>query len=101
MGDVGGSRYPLPAKVFIRHPEYKLQCIDSEKVENLYGWYDAAVFNYNDLTGRWTVVTLDGLKRTFVLPRIHIYFFAEDPRIFARRIATALEERRRAEACVR
>lgn len=75
--------------------------IDDEALNHLYKWYDAAVTDYDYKHKLWSVLTLDGLQRKFLLPRIYIRFYAEDPRVFAKRLATAIEHRKIADASIK
>lgn len=70
-------------------------------MNNFFGWFHAAVMNYDNERRVWTVLTLDGLKRKFLLPRIYVRFFGEDPRKFAKRVAIAIKRRQIAEMSIR
>lgn len=100
---VNGVRYPLPATVFIEKAVQKNKIFDrnDKTLNNLFGWIQAAVTDYNSEKKVWTVFTLDGLKREFLLPRIYIRFHGEDPRKFTQRIANAVKRRQIAEATIR
>ncbi|KAK2581762.1 hypothetical protein KPH14_002241 [Odynerus spinipes] len=102
MGLLDGVRYPLPAMSFVEKIATDERNHSSDiELNNLYGWHLSAVTNYDSRKELWTILTLDGHKRTFVLPRIYIRFFAEDAKVFARRVATAVKGRRIAETCIR
>ncbi|XP_018365084.1 PREDICTED: dynein heavy chain 1, axonemal-like [Trachymyrmex cornetzi] len=102
LGIIDGIRYPLPATVFVERIIDKKKIFDRYNIlNNLYGWFHAAVTDYNNEQKLWTVLTLDGLKRKFLLPRIYIRFFGEDPRKFAKRVAAAVKQRQIAETSIR
>ncbi|RLU27110.1 hypothetical protein DMN91_000909 [Ooceraea biroi] len=103
LGVIDGVRYPIPATVFVEKAMRKERIFDRNKelLSDLFGWFHAAVTDYDDEKRVWTVVILDGLKRKFHLPRIYIRFFAEDPRKFVQRIATAVKQRQIAENIIR
>lgn len=65
----------------------------AEPLNYLYHWVNVAVTDYTRETKLWHVLTLDGLQRSFQVPRIYLMFKAEDPEIFANRIKAALEYR--------
>nr|XP_034195945.1 dynein heavy chain 1, axonemal-like [Osmia lignaria] len=100
---IDGVRYPLPAEVFVQkyRETDEVARIDDEALNHLYKWYDAAVTYYDYKHKLWSVLTLDGLKRKFLLPRIYIRFYAENPRVFAKRLATAIEHRKIADASIK
>ncbi|KAG5345241.1 DYH1 protein, partial [Acromyrmex charruanus] len=98
LGIINDIRYPLPARVFVETIIDKKWTFDRyNTVNNLFGWFHAAVMDYNNEQKLWTVLTLDGFKRKFLLPRIYIQFFAEDPRKFAKRVAAAIKQKQIAE----
>ncbi|XP_071558365.1 dynein axonemal heavy chain 1-like [Temnothorax nylanderi] len=103
LGIINGVRYPLPATVFIERIINKKWLFDrnDNTLNNLFGWFHAAVMDYDNERNVWTVLTLDGFKRKFLLPRIYILFFGEDPRKFAKRIAAAIKQRQIAETSIR
>ncbi|XP_012056092.1 PREDICTED: dynein heavy chain 1, axonemal-like [Atta cephalotes] len=103
LGIINGIRYPLPATVFVERIIEKKWIFDryNTKLNNLFGWFHAAVTDYNNEQKLWTVLTLDGFKRKFLLPRIYIQFFGEDPRKFAKRVAAAIKQRQIAETSIR
>lgn len=100
LGTIDGECYPLPARVFV--PTFRQQN-DRFRMDqsDLYSWHNAAVTDYDDKRKLWTVLTLDGRKREYLIPRIYIRFYAEDPRVFAKRILAAIEQRRIAEASIK
>ncbi|XP_076227651.1 dynein axonemal heavy chain 1-like [Nomia melanderi] len=103
LGTINGKRSPLPATVFVprfQEDDRKFDKAD-HMLENLFSWYNAAVTGYDYHTKLWSVITLDGKKRKYSIPRIYIRFYAEDPRIFAKRMAAAIESRRIAEASIK
>nr|XP_046487754.1 dynein axonemal heavy chain 1-like [Neodiprion pinetum] len=104
LNAIDGIRHPIPAEVFVERPE-KLRISsdanDEDALDNLYEWCNAAITDYDPRRKLWSVFTLDGYKRTFVIPRIYIRFYAEDSRTSAKRIGNALAARRKAEACIR
>lgn len=102
LGIIDGVRYPLPATVFVEKViRMKWTFNQDDKLSNLFGWFDAAVTDYDNKRKVWTVLTLDGHKRKFLLPRIYVYFLGEDPRKFAQRVAAAVKQRRIAETSIR
>lgn len=103
LGIINGVRYPLPATVFVERIINKKWIFDRDvnTLNNMFGWFHAAVTDYDDKEKVWTVLTLDGLKRKFLLPRIYIQFFGEDPRKFAKRVAAAIKQRQIAETSIR
>lgn len=103
LGIINGVRYPLPATVFVERVMDKKWIFDRDDntLNNLFGWFHAAVTDYDYERKLWTVLTLDGLKRTFFLPRIYVQFFGEDPRKFAKRIIAAVKGRQIAETSIR
>ncbi|XP_011707083.1 PREDICTED: dynein heavy chain 1, axonemal-like, partial [Wasmannia auropunctata] len=104
LGIINGVRHPLPATVFVERTRIDKKWIfdhDDNTLTNLFDWFHAAVTDYDNEWKLWTVVTLDGFKRKFLLPRIYIRFFAEDPGKFAKRVAAAIKQRQIAEINVR
>lgn len=103
LGIIDGVRYPLPATVFVEKTVHKERIFDRDDktLSNLYNWVPAAVTDYDNERKLWTVFTLDALKREFILPRIYIRFFGEDPRKFGQRIANAVKQRQIAEISIR
>lgn len=110
LGSIDGIRNPVPGEVFVERPDAVMALRNHSPTTNeghednldyLYDWYNAAVTDYDPYTRLWSVFTLDGHKRTFHLPRIYIRFYAEDAKYSAKRIAKALEDRRKTEACIR
>ncbi|XP_032680816.1 dynein heavy chain 1, axonemal [Odontomachus brunneus] len=103
LGIVDGVRYPLPATIFVEKAIQKNRMFDrnDKTLNDLFGWTQAAVMDYNSEEKVWTVLTLDGLKRKFLLPRIYIRFHGEDPRKFVQRVANAVKRRQIAEAAIR
>ncbi|XP_026674744.1 dynein heavy chain 1, axonemal-like [Ceratina calcarata] len=103
LGTMDGTRYPLPATVFV--PRFRAQdemfVLEDEELNNLFIWTNAAVTDYDPSKRLWSVLTLDGLQREFKIPRIYIRFYAEDPKIFAKRMAAAIEQRRIAQAAIK
>ncbi|XP_043502299.1 dynein axonemal heavy chain 1-like [Polistes fuscatus] len=104
LGLIDDVRYPLPAMAFVEKliiNEQRNDHLSDLQLDNLYGWQLSAVTDYDSSKKLWTVLTLDGHKRTFLLPRIYVQFLAEDPKVFARRVAAAVRDRQRAETCIR
>ncbi|XP_076646491.1 dynein axonemal heavy chain 1-like [Halictus rubicundus] len=103
LGIIDGKRSPLPATVFVPTFQEEERKFDkaSHMLENLFSWCNAAVTDYNYDTKLWSVITLDSRKRRYSIPRIYIRFYAEDPRIFANRMAVAIENRRIAEESIK
>ncbi|XP_058804505.1 dynein axonemal heavy chain 1-like [Phymastichus coffea] len=82
LGEVASKRHPLPAQALT---------IGADK------WQLVAVINYNE-DSSLRLLSLDGKKTIFTLPRLRVRFIAEDPRIFAERLESALKTRRFCEA---
>lgn len=103
LGIIHDVRYPLPAVVFVERVinEKWIFDRDANTLSNLFGWFHAAVTDYDYERKLWTVLTLDGLKRKFLLPRIYVQFFGEDPKKFAKRIVAAVKARQIAEIRIR
>jgi dynein heavy chain len=101
LGVIDGIRYPLPARIFVKKDMYDLSVRNKEALSHCFDWFYAAVTDYDYEKKLWNVFTLDGLKREFHLPRIYIRFFAEDPKIFAKRVAAAIKQRRITETVIR
>ncbi|XP_074037842.1 dynein axonemal heavy chain 1 isoform X2 [Leptinotarsa decemlineata] len=91
-GVIDNVRHPLPGKAFVPTP---VDIINSTTTttEEYYSWVNVAVAEYDPEPKLWTVLTLDGLQRTFRLPRLFVMFDAEDPVNFANRIRAALNLR--------
>lgn len=103
MGLIDGVRHPLPAMSFVEkiRTNERNNYLSDVQLNNLYEWHLSAVTDYDSCKKLWTVFTLDGHKRTFLLPRIYIRFIAEDPKVFARRVAAAVKERQIVETHIR
>ncbi|XP_043666184.1 dynein axonemal heavy chain 1-like [Vespula pensylvanica] len=101
LGFIDGVRHPLPAMSFVEKVTNERNYLSDVQLNNLYGWHLSAVIDYDSYKKLWTVLTLDGHKRTFLLPRIYIRFIAEDPKVFARRVAAAVRERQKVETNIR
>ncbi len=92
----------------------------------MYSWQDVGILDYDKLTKCWLVQQLssderildennkpvinkglrpDGTRKLrqnqFWLPRIQVQFMAEDPRVFAKRVKSAFDERKRTETFLR
>ncbi|CAH1982455.1 unnamed protein product [Acanthoscelides obtectus] len=98
-GVIEGVRYPLPGEAY-------LEIADEHRGEfchlfDTYGWMNVAVTDYNFETKKWAVLTLDGLQRTFEVPRLYVMFKAEDPRNFAKRVEAAIKSRYDTENLIR
>lgn len=103
LGIVKGVRNPLPGEAFVPVESSELEPFTQldELFANLCRWVNVAVMDYNPETKLWKIMTLDGTRREFELPRIYIMFKAEDPSIFAKRIKAAVDLRRETEATLR
>lgn len=103
LGMIDGTHYPLPATVFVPRfrSEDEMFSIEDDQLNKLFAWTNAAVTHYDRERKLWTVLTLDGRKREFKIPRVYIRLFAEDPRIYAKRVAAAIKHRRIAEASIK
>lgn len=60
-----------------------------------------AVIEYHADRKLWEVMSLDGLKRTFLLPKLFLMMKAEDPVNFSHRIAEAIALRKKSEQLIR
>ncbi|KAK9309948.1 hypothetical protein QLX08_000576 [Tetragonisca angustula] len=103
LGVIDGKHYPLPATVFVPRfrSEDEMFSLEDNQLNNLFTWTNAAITHYNHERKLWSVLTLDGRKRKFKIPRIYIRFFAEDPRNYVKRLKVAIEHRRTAEASIK
>ena len=63
-------------------------------------WTPAVVMAFHEKALRWLVKFPDGKEDEWV-PRMRLLFYAEDPAVFADRIANAVNERRRIESWMR
>lgn len=64
-------------------------------------WADAVAWEYNYQTHRWRVSFPNNEQEEEWVPRLRLLFLAEDPTVYADRIANAVNERRRAESWIR
>ncbi|EAY19693.1 Dynein heavy chain family protein [Trichomonas vaginalis G3] len=64
-------------------------------------WADAIAWEYNYDKHLWRVTFPNHEQDEEWVPRLRLLFYAEDPRVFADRIANAVNERRRAESWIR
>ncbi|KAG7197921.1 hypothetical protein KM043_016158 [Ampulex compressa] len=99
LGVIDGVRYPLPATAFVNKYEGEKRKWDHS--DSHFVWCHVAVTDYDSGNKLWTVLTLNGDKRKYLLPRIYIRFFAEDPTIFAKRVRAALEHRQYAQSSIK
>nr|CAI5840362.1 unnamed protein product [Callosobruchus analis] len=97
-GVIDGVRYPLPGEAFL---ERASQNCEEECLFDTYEWMNVAVTDYNFETKKWIVLTLDGLQRTFEVPRLYVMFKAEDPMNFAERVKAAIKLRYDSENLIR
>ncbi|OHT02341.1 Dynein heavy chain family protein [Tritrichomonas foetus] len=84
--DENGVMMGVPAHVF---------------VEKGLTWVPGVVWDYHEQAKRWLVKFPDGTLQDEWVPRLRLLFLAEDPAIFADRIANAVNERRRVESWIR
>lgn len=103
-GIVDGVLHPIPGEAYLpcvtEDPENAKENI-MVRLNHVYEWLNVAVTDYSPETRLWHVLTLDGLQRTFQIPRIYVMFKAEDPEIFGQRIKAALDERERVQQLIR
>lgn len=103
MGVIKGKRNPLPAEAFVAVEEEVLE--DCANLDSLFmklcKWVNAAVLDYDPITKLWKILTMDGRKKLFELPRIYVMFKGEDPILFAERIKKAVELRQNTENTLR
>ncbi|XP_018331814.1 dynein heavy chain 1, axonemal-like [Agrilus planipennis] len=104
-GVLDGIQHPLPGLGFVTLPSEINNDVIGEGVSQeytvFYGWVNVAIMDYVPQKKHWKVLTLDGLQRTFVLPRIYLMFRAEDPQVFAQRIRAAIDLRNDVENKIR
>ncbi|KAL1506671.1 hypothetical protein ABEB36_005994 [Hypothenemus hampei] len=93
-GIIDGVRHPLPATAFVPNPNITSQ---NKNLNQLFQWMHVAVLDYLPKTNLWKIMTLDGLKRIFCLPKLFLMMKAEDPVQFAERIKAAVELRKKKE----
>ncbi|XP_023247279.1 dynein heavy chain 1, axonemal-like [Copidosoma floridanum] len=86
LGLVRGKRYPTPAEALV-----------PEEVTGEARWQPVAVTQHDAITNLYQLLTLDGTRRIFHLPRVFVRFYAEDPRVFVKRVVAALQMRIEAE----
>ncbi|KZC03876.1 Dynein heavy chain 1, axonemal [Dufourea novaeangliae] len=103
LGVINGVQSPLPSNVFIprlQEEEQKFDKVD-DMLDNLFCWCDSAVTDYDYDKRLWSVITSDGSKRSYSVPRLYVRFYSEHPNLFAKRVAAAVESRRIAEASIK
>ncbi|KAF7272031.1 hypothetical protein GWI33_015147, partial [Rhynchophorus ferrugineus] len=100
-GIIDGVRYPHPGIAFVPNENVNEENRDTFSIDDLYHWVDVAVEDYDSSSKCWRVMTLDGLKRKFSLPKVSFMFKAEDPISFAERIKSAIALRKRSEEIIR
>ncbi|CAH2055603.1 unnamed protein product, partial [Iphiclides podalirius] len=95
LGDIDGERHPCPGLAFVPKEEGSNRPVVDviQMLNNLYEWTNVAIFSYDKRTDKWEVMTLDGLKRRFNIPRIRLMFKADDPETFAQRVKFAVDLR--------
>lgn len=84
--DENGNMAGVPASVYI---EKGLQ------------WVPGVVWDYHEKAKRWLIKFPEGGLEDEWVPRLRLLFNAEDPQVFADRIANAVNERRRVESWIR
>ncbi|CAH0397622.1 unnamed protein product [Chilo suppressalis] len=100
LGVIEGEQYPCPGLAFLPKDESKTAKTTGDTLQilnNLYEWTNVAAFSYDKASQTWEVMTLDGTKRKFNIPRIRLMFKADDPETFAQRIKFAVDLRRQVE----
>ncbi|GJQ83086.1 DNAH1, partial [Trypoxylus dichotomus] len=101
-GIIDGISHPIPGEAFIPISEKTIVPTNPvEPLNYLYVWTNVAVLEYIEDKNVYKILTLDGLQRTFKIPRIYLMFKAEDPMIFAQRIKFAVDLRNRTESTIR
>lgn len=101
-GIIDGISHPIPGEAFI--PISEKTFVPSNPVEPmnyLFVWTNVAVLDYLPEKKAYKVLTLDGLQRTYEIPRIYLMFKAEDPMVFAQRIKAAVDLRNQTESTIR
>ncbi|XP_065685160.1 dynein axonemal heavy chain 1 isoform X1 [Hydra vulgaris] len=97
LGLEGNIRKPVPGKAFL--PKGMTSSNSSE-----YQWVNVGMVDYNFETQLYSIIEKPEekeLKDIYLVPRIRLMFFAEDPHIFVQRIKNAYEERKRVENLIR
>ncbi|ERL92012.1 hypothetical protein D910_09334 [Dendroctonus ponderosae] len=100
-GIIDGIRHPLPATAFVPNSEVNEENRSSFDLDRLFHWVHVAALDYQPKKKLWKVMTLDGLKRTFFLPKLLLMMKAEDPVNFANRIISAIALRKKCEEVIR
>lgn len=100
-GIIDGVRHPLPGTAFVPNAEITKENQSDYTIDQLYHWINIAVMDYEPKTKLWKVMTLDGYKRIFCLPKIFLMMKAEDPVNFGNRICAAIALRKRSEEIIR
>ncbi|KAI4462801.1 dynein heavy chain 1 axonemal-like protein [Holotrichia oblita] len=101
-GVIDGISHPIPGEAFIPISEKTIVPTNPiEPLNYLYVWTNVAVLDYLPAKKMYKILTLDGLQRTYEIPRIYLMFKAEDPMIFARRIKAAVDLRNQTESTIR
>ncbi|CAB3241783.1 unnamed protein product [Arctia plantaginis] len=98
LGMIEGELHPCPGLAFI--PKSELRCMSGDyihQLNNFYEWTNVAALNYDHKTEKWSIMTLDGTKRRYLIPRIRLMFKADDPETFAMRIKFAVDFRKEIE----
>ncbi|CAH0560322.1 unnamed protein product [Brassicogethes aeneus] len=101
LGVVENVRYPIPAQAFLPSGVELTRIEKLDMLNNIYKWVNVAVLDYDKQLSLWTVLTLDGLQRSYTVPRIYLMFKAEDPINFGMRVKAALDLRFDAENTIR
>merc|ERR1711962_25575 len=97
LGVVEGEkkRKPVPGRALLPNGVVK------EGVKQ-YEWQDVGMINYDSNDNLYTVKLMGGDKSSstslYMIPRIRLMFYAEDPVVFADRLKEAFEARKKTEA---
>ncbi|ESO89348.1 hypothetical protein LOTGIDRAFT_210379 [Lottia gigantea] len=116
LGQTNGTRKPVPGKALLPSEDSDAEK-DPTDPDIVYDWFQVGVLDYHEKSKQYLVQKLDQDGRVIVesdengemvpspsqywIPRIRMMFTAEDPRLFARRVANAFELRRMCESELR
>lgn len=125
LGEEEGILKPIPGFAFLPNCNHESSdLLNSVNTDDTFAWHEVGVIGYNPDSKKYLVhkVNSEGrvvdmygkpimiqpemiidklLNSQFWVPRIFLLFCAEDPRMFAKRIAEAFHERKQTEALLR
>ena len=125
MGDENGMRKPLPGKALLPTRD-DLRGLDPRDASIEYTWFDVGVLDYDEQSQHFYVQKMDSAGRIvdskgnpvvnggvnkegarltlpsqYWVPRVRVMFAAEDPQVFAKRVANAFRSRQETESMLR